>query len=321
MTANRALSRPIELGDRALGAIMFALAAGVVVLSVLGPLGAGVLEYHVAEDVENQVIGGDAAALGLVVPVSVLAGILAWKGRGGGAVLALAPTAFAVYLYTQLAIGGDFASRPGNSERFFLLFLLVFLLAAAGLVLAWRRASSLRLPDLAPVARRAVMTVLLGVAFFLVVGLHLRGIVDLTSGPPYGLEYTQSPAVFLVVKWMDLGLVVPLALLTALGVWRRADWAGLLAVAVIGWGALLGSAVSAMAVVMVLNNDPAASIPLTVGFLILTGALLALAGWLLTAVIRDDNHTPRSSPSPVAPTEPAATTATDVHEGNHHVSA
>ncbi len=317
MTTQRAPSRPARLGDRALGAIMFALAAGVVVLSVLGPLGAHALEYHVAAEVENQVIGGDAAALTLVAPISVLAGILAWRGRGGGAVLALAPTAFAVYLYTQLAVGGDFASRPGNSERFFLLFLLVFLLATAGLVLAWRRASSLRLPDLAPGARRAVTTVLLAVAFFLVVGLHLRGIADLITGPPYGVDYTQSPAVFLIVKWMDLGLVVPLALVTALGVWQRADWSGLLAVAVLGWGALLGGAVSAMAVVMVLNDDPAASIPLAVGFLILTGALLVLAGWLLTPVIRHGDDTPLGSPSTGAPTAPATTS---VHEGTHHVS-
>ena len=318
MTATRAPSRPLQPGDRALAAILFALAAGVAVVSVLGPLGAGVLEYHVADDVENQVIGGDAAALALVVPVSVLAGILAWKGRGGGAVLALGPTAFAVYLYTQLAIGGDFTARPGNSERFFLLFLIVFLLATAGLVLAWRRAASLHLPDLAPGARRAVMAVLLAVALFLVVGLHLHGIVDLTSGPPYGLEYTQSPAVFLVVKWMDLGLVVPLSLITALGVWRRADWSGMLAVAVIGWGALLGSAVSAMAVVMVLHDDPAASIPLAVGFLILTGALLVLAGRLLAPVIRQGDDTPRGSPSTDATT---ASATTDVHEGIHHVSA
>ena len=317
MTANHAPSRPPRPGDRVLGAIMFALATGVVVLSVLGPLVAGVLEYHVVEDVENQVIGGDAAALALVVPVSLLAGILAWRGREGGAVLALAPTAFAVYLYTQLAVGGDFASRPGNSERFFVLFLCVFLLAIAGLVLAWRRASSLRLPDLTPGARRAVMAVLLGVAFLLVVGLHLRGIADLTSGPPYGLEYTQSPAVFLIVKWMDLGLVVPLALLTSYGVWRRAAWSGLLAVAVIGWGALLGSAVAAMGVVMVLNDDPAASIPLTVGFVILAGALLALAGWLLTAVIRDSNLTPRSVPSANPSTD---LTATNASEGVRHVS-
>lgn len=318
MSMNRAPSRPPQPGDRVLGAIMFALAAGIALLSILGPLGSGVLEYHVAADVENQVIGGDAAALALVVPASVLAGILAWQGRGSGAVLALAPTAFAVYLYTQLAIGGDFASRSGNSERFFLLFLLVFLLATAGLVLAWHRASSLRLPDLAPGARRAVTAVLLGVAFFLVVGLHLRGIVALTSGPPYGLEYAQSPAVFLVVKWMDLGLVVPLALITALGVWRRADWSGLLAVAVIGWGALLGSAVAAMAAVMVVNGDPAASIPLTAGFLILAAALLTLAAWLLTPVIRQREETLGGSLSTGAT---AASATTDPHEGNHHVSA
>ena len=48
----------------------------------------------------------------------------------------------------------------------------------------------------------------------------------------------------------------------------------------VGWGALLGSAVAGMGVVMVLNDDPAASVGITVGFLIGAAALLGLALWI-----------------------------------------
>ena len=52
---------------------------------------------------------------------------------------------------------------------------------------------------------------------------------------------------------------VGVALLTAVGVLRRASWARLLVYAVVGWAALLGTAVAAMGLVMVVNDDPAAS--------------------------------------------------------------
>lgn len=269
-----------------LGAIMLTLALGVAAVSLLGPLGAGLIDYHVVAEVENQVVGGDAAALLLVAPAAALAGVLALRGHRGGSVLALAPAAFSVYLYTQLALGGDFAARPGNSERFFPLFLLVFLLGLAGLVLAVLRVDAERLPPLSRPARRSVIAVLLAVAFFLVVGLHLRGLVDVLDGPPYGIDYTQSPAVFWIVKWMDLGLVVPLTLVSALGLWRGAPWALVLAYAVVGWGALLGSAVAAMGVVMVLNDDPAAMPAATIVFVGFALAFLALAAWLLAPVLR-----------------------------------
>ena len=42
--------------------------------------------------------------------------------------------------------------------------------------------------------------------------------VDVLDSAPHGTEFTQAPTVFWVVKWMDLGLVVPLTLITAVGV-------------------------------------------------------------------------------------------------------
>ena len=269
-----------------LAGMLGVLAAGVACLSLLGPLALGRVRYHVVGDVENQVVGGDLVALVLVAPVCLLAGLLILRGHRAGHVLALAPTAFVMYLYTQLAVGGEFAALPGTSERVFPLILALFWLAGAGFVMAWRSVDVAALPPLSDPLRHAVGAVLLLIAVFLTLGLHLRGLVDVVGGPPYDVAYAQGPTVFWIVKWMDLGLVVPLSVLTAVGVLRRAPWAALLTYAVIGWGALLGSAVAAMGVVMVVNHDPSASTGVAVVFGCFALAFWALAGWLFGPLLR-----------------------------------
>jgi hypothetical protein len=267
--------------SRVLAPALISLGVMVAAASVLGPLALGAIEYHVVDDVLNQVVGGDVVALVLVAPAAVVAGVLTWRGHRAGPVLALGPAGFAGYVYTQLAVGGEFTSVPGNSERFFPLFLALFLLAGVAFVLAWNAVDASELPEPGHVMRRTVAGVLWLVAVFLTFGLHLPGLTDVLAGPPDGIEYTQSPAVFWIVKWMDLGIVVPAMVVTAVGVTRRAAWAARLAYAVIGWGALLGSAVAAMAVVMVVNGDPAASSATAAVFVVFAAALLALTGGLV----------------------------------------
>ncbi len=170
-------------------------------MSLLGPLGFGWVDYYVVDDVENQVIGGDLAALVLVAPICVLAGVLVRRGRSAGPVLALAPTAFVMYLYTQLAIGGEFAAFHGNSEHAFQLLLALLWLAGVGFVLAWRAVDAAAPPEPDDAPRRSMGWALTLVAVFLTFGLHLRGLVDVLDGAPYGVEYTQGPTGFWVVKW------------------------------------------------------------------------------------------------------------------------
>jgi drug/metabolite transporter (DMT)-like permease len=51
--------------------------------------------------------------------------------------------------------------------------------------------------------------------------------------------------------------------------------------AVIGWGALPGSVVAGMGVLMVVNDSPAGNPVAMAAFLVLAGALLVLNGWTL----------------------------------------
>ena len=66
--------------NRYLSPACFALAAGMALNSLLGPLLLGVIDYRYTETFENQGIGLDAFVLVIAVPLLVLAGFLAWQG-------------------------------------------------------------------------------------------------------------------------------------------------------------------------------------------------------------------------------------------------
>jgi len=268
---------------------------GVAVVALLGPLGADVIEYRVVEAIDWQITGGDIAALFLVAPSAIAAGWLLMKGRKSGAVVALAPTAFGVYTYMQLTLGGEFGIQAGNSERFFPLFLAMFLLAGTGLIGAWGRVDSGWLPEPSPTLRRVVVTVAFVLAAFLTLGLHLPGVIDIVGGEPYDAAYVDSPTVYWVVKLMDLGVVVPAAIGAGVGLLRRAPWAAKVMYAVVGWGALLGSAVAGMAIVMQANDDPTASLANSIVFTAFALAFVTLAIWIYRPVFAAESIALRRS--------------------------
>ncbi len=267
---------------------LFVLGAGAALVALLGPLAADVIRYHASEGAVNQIIGGDVAGLLLVAPVSALAGILVWRGKRAGLVLALGPSVYALYMYSQLALGGDFFRYPGNSERFFLLYVGLFVLAGAVAVGAWGMIDSDRLPVTRPWLDRTLGIFLLVVAAFLMVGLHLPGLVDAWADQPASTEYLADPVVFWLVKFMDLGIVVPGLVVTGVGILTARPWIAKLEYAAVGWAALLGSSVAGMAIVMQITGDPAASVANTVVFASFAAIALALAALLYYPLLRKD---------------------------------
>jgi hypothetical protein len=104
---------------------LFTLGFGAALVAVLGPLVTEAIRYHVSDGAANQVLDGDIAGLVLVAPMSLLAGVLVWRGHGAGPILALGPAFYALYMYIQLALGGDFFRYEGNSELYFPVFPLL----------------------------------------------------------------------------------------------------------------------------------------------------------------------------------------------------
>ena len=260
-----------------LGIALILLGIGAAAIALLGPLVGDVIRYHASQGAINQIMGGDIAALFLVAPVSFLAGILALRGHGAAPVLALGPSVFAMYTYTQLALGADIHRYRGNSEKFFLIFLALFILGGTVVIGMWTTINGDSLPPTSRSADRWLGGFLLVVATFLVVGLHLPGLMDALRASPSAGDYLADPGPFWLVKFMDLGIVMPGMAAIGVGILRGSKWAVKAKYAAVGWLALLGSAVAGMAIVMQLTGDPAATVANTVAFLMFAAVGLATA--------------------------------------------
>ena len=264
---------------RPLGLSAIALGVVVATTALLGPWGLGIIRYRTSPTTLNQIVGADAAALVVVAPLAVVAGILVLRRHPAGPVLALAPSVFVVYTYAQMIVGEEYLRLPGNNERYFPLLLGGFILAGGIAVAAWRAWEG-GLPPVSPRLGRTFAVVLALVAAYLVVGLHLPSLVDALRDAPTRTEYVSSPTPFLLVKLMDLGIVAPVAAVTAVGLWRRSARALAPAYAVVGGFALLAASVTGMALTMYRHGDPDASLPTVVVFAVFT---LTFAG--LTATL------------------------------------
>jgi hypothetical protein len=249
------------------------LGLGAAAISLLGPLVTGTIEYHASDNAVNQIAGGDFAGLFLVAPVSLASAFLLWRQHRAGPVLAIGPAFYALYMYSQLAVSGDLAQYPGNSERFFLLYLGLFVLAGGIAIRAWSLMEG-NLPTPSRKMDRGLAWFLIVVAVFLTLGLHAPGLVDAWSEAPTSTEYLADPVVFWLVKFMDLGIVVPALMATAIGILGERRWAARARYAACGWTALLGSSVAGMAIVMQATGDPAAGTANTLAFT--SFALIAL---------------------------------------------
>lgn len=258
-----------------LPALLVSLGGGMAGIALLGPAGAGLLRYRTSATTLNQLIGTDTAALLVVGPMCLVAALLVFRQRPAGAPLATGVGAFAAYTYFQVFVGQEHLRLEGNVERFFPLFLAVFVVAEAVLVLAWRALPRDRRPP-PDRLRRTVGVVLLLLAVFLTFGLHLRTMALALSAPLALTEHASSPTPFWLVKMMDLGIIVPAAVAVGWGLLRGAGWAVRAVYPLLAGYTCLAASVVAMAAVMMAEGDPDASWWLLAGF----GSFAAVLAWL-----------------------------------------
>ena len=272
--------------NRLLGAGLVSLGGLVVVYAVLGPLVLDLIHFRTTASGLNQIRGGDLAALVVVAPVCMAVGWLAWRGHPAAPVLALAPAMFAMYMYSQLILGNEYLHLPGNVERFFPLLLAMFLLAAAIVLRGWGLVRPEGLPVSSRRLERGSGILLVVIAAFVVVGIHLPGLVDALRDHPSGAAYLAMPTTFWVVKFYDLGIVAPAALSVGVGLLRGRQWARKPAYAILGGYVLLGWSVAGMAWSMLLSGDPDASVAQGIGMTGLAGAGAVFAYFLYRPLFR-----------------------------------
>jgi hypothetical protein len=272
------IEAPVRVGTRdlPLAALLVAEGALVATSAVLGPLLLDVLHYRTSASGLDQIRGSDLTALAVTAPLSIWVGKLARDGHPAAPVLALAPAGFSVYIWTQLLVGNEYGRLPGNAEWFFPLLLGVVGVGAAVAVRATRVLRAQRPLPWSRGEERATGALLLVVAGFVVVGIHLASLVDALRSSPTGVAVLSTPNAFWVVKAMDLGLVAPASLVIGAGLLRGRTWARTPAAAVLGGYALLGWSVAAMGWSTLRGGAIDASLGLAVGA---TGVAVAVTGY------------------------------------------
>jgi hypothetical protein len=293
-------SYTVNTPDRLLGMGLVLLGAAVAVVAALGPLVFDSLRYRTSPTSMNQILGGDAATLMVVVPVTIAVGVLAIRGHPAAPVLALAPSIFVVYTYTQLIVGNEYLRLPGNVERFFPLMLGVFILAGSIAIRSWSTVPAAQLPPTSATADRVAGVLLLVIAVFVVVGLHLPSFLDAIRDQPTAVQYLSSPTPFWLVKLMDLGIIVPAAVAVGVGALRHREWARKPVYAILGAYTLIGASVAAMAITMSLLDDPDAALATLIGMTLLAVLLGAVTCYIYRPLfrrvsVRSDPSAPGSS--------------------------
>jgi hypothetical protein len=256
--------------DYWLAAASMALGAGLVANTLLGPLFLGVVTYPFTETVYNETLGLEVVSLVLIATLALLAGILTLRGRHAGAVLALGPAAYAAYMFVQYVVGPQYPTYQASIA----MHLGLFVLSGAVLLRAWSTLDGRSLPA---VSRGWAVAMLLLAGF--VVSRWLPAFVGMVSGqavPAAAPDLTMYWSIFL----LDMGVIVPAGVATALGLVLEAAWARKALYALVGWFALVPPSVAAMSIVKLVRADPVASMGDTIVFVVVTIIFWAIAGWL-----------------------------------------
>jgi hypothetical protein len=216
--------------------------------------GHGLYRYDTVNS-SSQEIGTDIVTLLIGVPLLVAGIALTCKGSLRGQLLLTG--ALGYFLYTYGAMSFLTAFNP-----LFLVYVALFSLSLFGFILAM---SSL---DVNLVARhisdgfprRAVATYFFIVAVFLILAwLGLVVPAMLTWSPPPGLE----SAITMVIQALDLGVIVPTAVVTAVLLFRKHPWGYALSSVMLLKILTMGAALIAMIVGQILAGveiDPVTSV-------------------------------------------------------------
>ncbi|QIX26724.1 hypothetical protein ncot_08995 [Nocardioides sp. JQ2195] len=272
---------------RAYGVLLLVLATGLFANAVLGPLALRVLTYPVTETVTNQLIGMELVTILLVVPWTVWAAVGALRGSRLSPLLGFAPSAYAAYMLVQYVLGPEYA----HYSVAVLAHLAGFVLAAALAWWSWHLSVHAVLPQRTAARDRLAGVLLLCVAAMVALRYTgaLAGSVTEASLPA---EFMEERTFFWSILLLDLGVVVPLTVASAIALLRGAAVGSRALHAVVGWFALVPPSVAAMALVMVLKGDENASLPTTLLLGVVSVALGAVA-WRMFLAAR---HLPASQP-------------------------
>jgi len=272
--------------ERWLATGLVLLASALVINTVLGPLVADVITYPFSETTVNQTIGLEAVSLFVVAPWALVAAFFLQRGHRAAPFLAIPPAAYAAYMFVQYVLGPTYlTSQPAVAFH-----LGIFVCSWLVLAVAWHRTADVSLPAWTPRrARRTAVGLIVLAAFTTLQYVSLFAAI--ADGSDLSAEAAADPTMFWSIVFLDLGIVVPVAIIVAWGLLRDAAWARRAAYGVAGWFVLVPISVVAMGVVMLANDDPNAAVAQVAVLAVAAILFTAFAAWVFRPLFGDGSQT------------------------------
>jgi len=232
--------------------------------------GSGLYRYD-SRSAVSQAVAQDIVTLAVGIPLLVMALFLFHKNRLRGKLLLTGTLGYFLYTYISYSVMAAYNSL-------FLVYTALYSLSLFAFILSIRIIDvNVLLKKITIKFPRKTISFFLFLLGFMLLLLWLRRIVPslINNTVPVGLESYST----LVIQAMDLGLIVPVAILSAILLLKKKSWGYLLASVILVKGLAMLIAVSAMVVGMVLSD-----VPITIMELILFPAF-AFIGIIMTVLL------------------------------------
>ena len=218
--------------------------------------------------------GNDLITLTVGLPLLVISTLLAFRGSLRGRLALTGTLGFFLYTYMSMSVLSSY-------NALFLVYVALFSLSLYAFILSMMSFDLTDLPQhfSARLPRGWIAGLMFLVGGFLLLAWLGRIVPPLLQNQTPTLENTTT----LVIQAMDLGMIVPLAILSGILLLRRSPWGYLLASVTLMKGVTLGLAVSAMAINMA-QKGIADSMGIMIPFFVITLLNILAAAVLLKNV-------------------------------------
>lgn len=251
---------------------------GIILLLAVGATLAGLLIPGLYTGTDWSVMamtGQDWFTLGAAVPALLLTLLLFRRAPARAALVLAGLLSYMLYTYVGASFAYDFNS-------FFLLYVALFSLSLAALITTVAGISPARLTaQFSPATPRRAVVFFLAFMAFMLTQAELREIIPfITDGKlPLALQNSGSPTFF--VYALDLGVVVPLLVLSAIWLWRREPRGYLAAGCMLVNCSVMGFSLVALTLYAWLTGGTTDGIEWIAGYLFIAFGGLGMSAWYL----------------------------------------
>jgi hypothetical protein len=252
--------------DKIVGCVAALCALVLAFLSLMGPLVLGMIRYRTSENAILQVEGQDLVNLVLIVPVCLTGGVLAFRGSPKASRWLMFLPIYLIYMAIAYGIGAEWSDPryTGNNERYAFFFIFLMIAGIVFLLYSVPRLKAEEAPELG--ARGKLVYSVLFVAFILIFTGMWSGQILEVMRTGAGGDYDGARTGFWTIRILDMGVSIPLGLLSVYLIWARPKTGFSVQRLFYGFFLTQITAVLAMMLFMFARRDPQADVGKAVVF-------------------------------------------------------